>query len=125
MSMFCVNLTCISGPVARQIGRILRIRKFSTKSKVPRHDNLQNDTTKDTHHPILSDDEQKLWSEWPAMAEATTPAAMAHIYACEIIQPLLGRDHVDAGVPSFAIFLSHLVMLHNEKVMVEVDLSTL
>jgi inositol-pentakisphosphate 2-kinase len=62
--------------------------------------------------PILSEDEQKLWREWPAMADATTPAAMAHIYASSIIQPLLGQEHVDAGVlvyltPEFLETVNH------------------
>jgi len=78
-----------------QIGRVLRIRK------APRNDNqvieTQNQVKKDAK-PVLSEDESKLWREWPSMAMATTSAALAHVYAYEIMQPLLGKDHVDAGV---------------------------
>lgn len=48
--------------------------------------------------PVLSEDEAKLWREWPSMAMATTSAALAHVYARELMQPLLGKEYVDAGV---------------------------
>jgi hypothetical protein len=78
----------------QQIGRVLRIRKVSSHDSKPKPSTAAEKAQK----PILSEDEQKLWREWPAMADATTPAAMAHIYASSIIQPLLGQEHVDAGV---------------------------
>lgn len=84
-----------------KIGRVLRIRK------APRNDNLvietQNQVKKDAK-PVLSEDESKLWREWPSMATATTSAALAHVYAYEIIQPLLGKNCVDAGVNDLNAF---------------------
>ncbi|CAK9237685.1 unnamed protein product [Sphagnum troendelagicum] len=90
------------------IGRVLRIRKVSSHDSKPKPSTAAEMAQK----PILSEDEQKLWREWPAMADATTPAAMAHIYASSIIQPLLGQEHVDAGVlvyltPEFLETVNH------------------
>ncbi|CAK9236694.1 unnamed protein product [Sphagnum troendelagicum] len=90
------------------IGRVLRIRKVSIHDSKPKPSTAAEMAQK----PILSEDEQKLWREWPAMADATTPAAMAHIYASSIIQPLLGQEHVDAGVlvyltPEFLETVNH------------------
>jgi inositol-pentakisphosphate 2-kinase len=90
------------------IGRVLRIRKVSSHDSKPKPSTAAEKAQK----PILSEDEQKLWREWPAMADATTPAAMAHIYASSIIQPLLGQEHVDAGVlvyltPEFLETVNH------------------
>lgn len=78
------------------LGRVLRIRKAPRNNK---NDNL--DQVKKDSKPVLSVDERKLWREWPSMAMATTPAALAHVYAADIIQPLLGKDFVDAGILVF------------------------
>jgi inositol-pentakisphosphate 2-kinase len=88
----------------QQIGRVLRIRKVSTK--VSKHDSNQTCSNQEARS-ILSEDEKVLWREWPSLAEATTSAAMAHLYAREIVQPLLGREHVDAGVNFLNHPLSH------------------
>lgn len=79
------------------VGRVLRIRK------APKNNNqieTQNQVKKDAK-PVLSEDEAKLWREWPSMAMATTSASLAHVYARELMQPLLGKEHVDAGLLVF------------------------
>lgn len=77
------------------IGRVLRLRKASKKD-----DGTQNQVKKEPK-PVLSEEEAKLWREWPNMSKATTSAALAHVFACEVMQPLLGEDHVDAGLLVF------------------------
>jgi inositol-pentakisphosphate 2-kinase len=76
-----------------QVGRVLRIRKAPKNDKQVIE--TQNQVKKDAK-PVLSEDERKLWREWPSMGMATTSAALAHVYAYEIMQPLLGKDHVYA-----------------------------
>lgn len=95
--------------LAQQIGRVLRLRKASKKD-----DGTQNQVKKEPK-PVLSEEEAKLWREWPNMSKATTSAALAHVFACEVMQPLLGEDHVDAGVFYLLITYFHLsTALHEE-----------
>ncbi|KAG0613140.1 hypothetical protein M758_6G079400 [Ceratodon purpureus] len=79
-----------------KIGRVLRIRKVPKNNKNHNLDQVKKDSK-----PVLSVDERKLWREWPSMAMATTPAALSHVYAADIMQPLLGESCVDAGLPVF------------------------
>jgi inositol-pentakisphosphate 2-kinase len=55
----------------------------------------------------LSEDERQLWREWPNMSMATTSAALVHLFASEVIQPLLGKDHVDAGVNIYLLTIHY------------------
>lgn len=82
------------------VGRVLRIRKASRNPSGLIDNGTQNQVKKDAK-PVLTEHEIKLWREWPSMCEATTSAALAHAYACEIMQPLLGKDHIDAGMLVF------------------------
>ncbi|KAG0585621.1 hypothetical protein KC19_2G026000 [Ceratodon purpureus] len=77
------------------IGRVLRIRKASE------HDSGMHIRSRKDSKPILSEDERKLWRECPNMSMATTSAALEHLYASEIMQPLLGKENVDAGLLVF------------------------
>ncbi|CAM6091124.1 unnamed protein product [Calypogeia fissa] len=70
-------------------GKVLRLRKC-----------LNNDKSVGSAIKsalVLSREEQKVWAEWPDLVSATTIAELNHAYARDVLRPLLGEEHVDAG----------------------------
>ncbi|CAM6117342.1 unnamed protein product [Calypogeia fissa] len=70
-------------------GKVLRLRK------VLNNDKSVGNVIKSA--PVLSREEQTVWTEWPDLVSATTIAELNHAYARDVLRPLLGEEHVDPG----------------------------
>lgn len=53
---------------------------------------------KDKAIPSLSDHERRLWSDVKEIATADSREVASRMFAVHVMRPLLGDDHVDAGV---------------------------
>lgn len=71
------------------IGKVLRVQKASPDK--PNCSSLEKDA------PLLSVEEQVLWSELQEVVASNSKEILAQGYAQHVIGPLLGSDHVDPG----------------------------
>ncbi|KAH7276541.1 hypothetical protein KP509_39G011200 [Ceratopteris richardii] len=76
------------------VGKVLRIRKKSVDKQLVDKSKVICQPGK----PILSEDEQKLWQNWPSVAEARSFESLLQAYARDVMGPLLGPELVDPGI---------------------------
>ncbi|KAL7155247.1 hypothetical protein ABFS83_03G062700 [Erythranthe nasuta] len=83
-----VNLVlsyCGSSP--KFVGKVLRIQKVS--NKVSKYEN---------GHSALTKDERFLWGQFEGLVAARTREIAEQLYVQKVMCPLLGSEHVDAGI---------------------------
>ncbi|XP_057841062.2 inositol-pentakisphosphate 2-kinase isoform X2 [Cryptomeria japonica] len=71
------------------VGKVLRVKKASPDK--PNHSSSEKSA------PLLSVEEQVLWSELQELVSSNSKEILAQGYAQHVIGPLLGSDHVDPG----------------------------
>ncbi|XP_047341935.1 inositol-pentakisphosphate 2-kinase-like [Impatiens glandulifera] len=74
------------------LGKVLRIQKADNKS-LPR-----NGLVCDNAHLVLSSDECLVWNKTLGLESNPSKEVAQQVYIQRIMQPLLGTEHVDAGV---------------------------
>lgn len=70
-------------------GKVLRVKKAPLKFLKDSH--LRNKA------PVLSVEEQSIWSGWPEVVSVNSKEILAQAYVQHIIGPLLGSEYVDPG----------------------------
>ncbi|KAK1407974.1 hypothetical protein QVD17_39602 [Tagetes erecta] len=83
------------------IGKVLRVRKLRT-----------NEVEYEKAPPALSEHERLIWKEVGELLSASTKDIANHMYARLVLSPLLGSQHVDAGV-RVLVTKEFLESLHN------------
>lgn len=71
------------------VGKVLRVKKAPIKFLKDSH--LRNKA------PVLSVEEQSIWSGWKEVVEANSKEILAQAYVQHVIGPLLGSQYVDPG----------------------------
>lgn len=82
------------GAIEEKVGKVLRIKKIPLEVE---HEKKGKAISK-PGEPVLTEEEQKLWAEWPAVAGARSPECLLQAYARDVMSPLLGSDVVDPGI---------------------------
>lgn len=66
----------------------------------------------------MSDHERRLWSDVKEIATADSRDVASRMFAVHVMRPLLGDDHVDAGVCVSVIHNPSFLVLKSKKVKV-------
>ncbi|KAL6995715.1 Inositol-pentakisphosphate 2-kinase [Sarracenia purpurea var. burkii] len=74
------------------IGKVLRIQK------APRDGSPRYGSDSDDCHASVTTDELRLWKETEDLVSAPTRETAEQLYVQHVISPLLGFEHVDAGI---------------------------
>lgn len=78
------------GTLPNFVGKVLRVKKAPQKFLKDNH--LRNKA------PVLSVEEQSIWSDWQEVVAANSKEILAQAYVQHAIGPLLGSEYVDPGI---------------------------